>query len=87
MVKFDKDGRFLEQVGSEKAGNGPNEYNLPHGLQVDPQGNVYVADRANNRYQVLDNNLKPKVEKGVRLAHSQRRRRLIQDAGSSTRTR
>ena len=35
------------------------EFNLPHGLQVDLQGNVWVADRTNNRYQVLDNNLKP----------------------------
>ena len=35
------------------------EFNLPHGLQVDGQGNVWVADRTNFRYQVLDNNLKP----------------------------
>jgi hypothetical protein len=38
------------------------EFNLPHGLQVDAQGNVWVADRSNNRYQVLDNNLKPMRE-------------------------
>ena len=31
--------------------------NLPHGLQVDLQGNVYVADRTNARIQVFDNNL------------------------------
>ena len=59
VVKYDKDGRFLAQAGSEKAGNGLGEFNLPHGLQVDLQGNVWVADRTNNRYQVLDNNLKP----------------------------
>ncbi len=34
-----------------------NHYNLPHGLQVDREGNVYVADRGNARYVVLDNNL------------------------------
>ena len=59
VVKFDKNGRFLAQAGSERAGNGPGQFNLPHGLQVDGKGNVWVADRTNNRYQVLDNNLKP----------------------------
>jgi sugar lactone lactonase YvrE len=59
VVKYDKDGRFLAQAGSEKAGTALGEFNLPHGLQVDLQGNVWVADRTNNRYQVLDNNLKP----------------------------
>ena len=54
VVKFDKDGRFLAQVGSEKAGKEPGEFNLPHGLQVDRQGNVYVADRGNRRIQVFD---------------------------------
>ena len=62
VVKYDKNGRFLAQVGSEKAGNALGEFNLPHGLQVDGQGNVWVADRSNFRYQVLDNNLKPMRE-------------------------
>jgi NHL repeat len=62
VVKYDKGGRFLAQVGSEKAGKALGEFNLPHGLQVDGQGNVWVADRGNNRYQVLDNNLKPTRE-------------------------
>ena len=59
VVKYDKNGRFLAQAGSEKAGKALGEFNLPHGLQVDGQGNVWVADRTNFRYQVLDNNLKP----------------------------
>jgi len=59
VVKFDKNGRFVAQVGSEKAGKALGEFNLPHGLQVDEKGNVWVADRTNQRYQVLDNNLKP----------------------------
>ena len=59
VVKYDKDGRFLAQSGSEKIGSALGEFNLPHGLQVDGQGNVWVADRSNFRYQVLDNNLKP----------------------------
>ena len=39
-MKYDKNGRFLAQAGSEKAGKEPGEFNLPHGLQVDAQGNV-----------------------------------------------
>src|SRR5437870_9973274 len=59
VVKYDKNGRFIAQAGSEKAGKELGEFNLPHGLQVDGRGHVWVADRTNNRYQELDNNLKP----------------------------
>jgi hypothetical protein len=59
VVKYDKDGRFVAQVGSEKPGKALGEFNLPHGLQVDEKGHVWVADRSNFRYQELDNNLKP----------------------------
>src|SRR5262245_12257938 len=55
VVKYDKNGVLLKMVGHR--GTGPLEFNTPHGLAVDGQGNVYVADRANNRIQVLDNNL------------------------------
>jgi hypothetical protein len=57
VVKYDKNGRFLRQVGSERPGSEPSQFSTPHGLAVDAQGNVYVADRANNRMQVFDNNL------------------------------
>jgi hypothetical protein len=57
VVKYDKNGRFLRQVGSETPGSEPSQFNTPHGLAVDAQGNVYVADRANHRMQVFDNNL------------------------------
>jgi hypothetical protein len=59
VVKYDKAGRFVAQAGSEKPGKGLGEFNLPHGLQVDARGHVWVADRSNNRYQELDNDLKP----------------------------
>ena len=58
---FDPDGHFLAKVGGNLPGKGNEEFNLPHALQVDRQGNVYVADRGNNRYQVFDNNLKFKA--------------------------
>jgi sugar lactone lactonase YvrE len=59
VVKYSPEGRFITKVGSEKPGKGLGEFNLPHGMQVDQKGNVWVADRSNFRYQVLDNNLKP----------------------------
>ena len=61
VVKYDKNGRFLKQVGSEKAGSGKDQFNLPHAIAVDGKGNVYVADRSNHRIQVLDNDLTPKT--------------------------
>lgn len=61
VVKYDKNGRFLKQLGSEKAGNGRDQFNLPHAIAVDAQGTVYVADRSNHRIQVLDNDLNPRT--------------------------
>jgi len=57
VVKFDKNGRFVKQVGSQNAGAEPSQFSTPHGIAVDANGNVYVADRGNNRMQVFDNNL------------------------------
>jgi DNA-binding beta-propeller fold protein YncE len=37
-------------------GNGPGEFNLPHSIDIDRQRRVYVADRANSRIQVFDEN-------------------------------
>ena len=61
VVKYSPDGHFLAQNGGAAPGKGDNQYNLPHGLQVDHAGNVYVADRGNARYVVLDNDLKWKT--------------------------
>jgi DNA-binding beta-propeller fold protein YncE len=54
VQKFDKDGNLVTVWG--KKGSGEGELNLPHGIATDEQGNVYVADRSNNRVQVFDNN-------------------------------
>jgi DNA-binding beta-propeller fold protein YncE len=59
VVKYDQTGRFVAQAGSERPGKNLGEFNLPHGLQVDERGHVWVADRSNARYQELDNDLKP----------------------------
>jgi DNA-binding beta-propeller fold protein YncE len=52
IMVFDRSGNFLRSWG--KYGTGPGEFNLPHSLAIDAQGNVYVADRENARIQVFD---------------------------------
>ncbi len=54
VVKFSKEGKFLFEWG--KKGSGEGEFNTPHGIDLDAQGNVYVADRENNRVQKFDAN-------------------------------
>ncbi len=66
VVKYDKTGRFLKAVG--KRGNGNLEFNTPHSIATDFQGNVYVGDRGNARVQVLDNNLNWKANYTERWA-------------------
>jgi hypothetical protein len=56
VVKFDKNGRFVTAVGSDR-GSAPNQLNTPHSITADAQGNIYVGDRGNARVQVFDNNL------------------------------
>jgi DNA-binding beta-propeller fold protein YncE len=52
IVKFTKDGKFIKAWGKE--GKGPSEFDEPHGLAMDSQGRLFVADRANNRLQIFD---------------------------------
>jgi len=59
VVKYDKSGRFIKSVGTR--GNGPLQFSTPHAMAVDAKGNVYVADRGNNRIVVLDNDLNQKT--------------------------
>jgi NHL repeat len=55
VVKYDKNGRFVRSVGTR--GTAPSQMNTPHSIQVDAAGNVYVADRGNQRIQVFSNDL------------------------------
>ena len=52
IVKFDRNGKFVKEWG--KKGSGPGEFDTPHGLVLDPQGHLLVADRGNSRIQVFD---------------------------------
>lgn len=54
IVKFSKEGKYIFEWG--KKGTKPGEFNTPHGIDLDLQGNVYVADRDNNRIQKFDSN-------------------------------
>jgi sugar lactone lactonase YvrE len=52
VVKYSADGQFLMAWG--QAGTGPGEFNMPHSIDIDSQGRVFVADRGNNRVQIFD---------------------------------
>ena len=52
IVKFTKDGKFVKAWGEE--GSAAGEFDVPHGLAIDRQGRLFVADRSNNRIQIFD---------------------------------
>lgn len=52
IVKFSPDGVFLQAWG--RTGDGPGELRDPHALAMDSRGRLFVADRANNRIQIFD---------------------------------
>ena len=52
VAKVDKDGNWVKSWG--EPGDGPGQFNVPHSIATDAQGNVYVADRGNRRIQVFD---------------------------------
>lgn len=54
ILKYTKDGKFLLKWGHR--GKGRGGFALPHGIAVDKQERVYVADRENSLVQVFDAN-------------------------------
>ena len=52
VAKADKCGKWLKSWGQK--GNKPGDFNTPHSIAADAQGNIYVADRGNRRIQVFD---------------------------------
>lgn len=51
VVKFSSTGQYLFEWG--KKGDKEGEFNLPHAIDLDNKGNLYVADRENSRVQVF----------------------------------
>ena len=50
--KFSGEGELLRSWGAP--GDGPGQFHVPHGIAVDSQGVLYVADRENSRIQKFD---------------------------------
>ena len=55
VSKFDKAGKFIKETGTR--GNGPGQFIQPHAFAFDSKGRLFVADRSNNRIQILDQDL------------------------------
>ena len=52
ILEYSADGKKLREWGS--AGTGPGQFRLPHSIQIDDKGVIYVADRENGRVQRFD---------------------------------
>ena len=53
LIRFDKAGTFIKDFG-KKGTALQGEFDQPHGLAFDSKGRLFVADRSNNRIQILD---------------------------------
>jgi sugar lactone lactonase YvrE len=53
LIRFDRTGKFLREYG-KKGSALEGEFAQPHGLAFDSKGRLFVADRSNNRIQILD---------------------------------
>jgi streptogramin lyase len=54
VAKASPRGEWLASWGA--LGNGPGQFDTPHGIAVSPKDEIFVADRGNRRIQVLDTN-------------------------------
>jgi peptidylamidoglycolate lyase len=52
VVKFNAAGKYLFEWG--KKGDAHGEFDIPHAIDLDNKGYVYVADRENSRVQIFD---------------------------------
>lgn len=50
--KFSTEGKLLKTWGEH--GKGPGQFELPHKLDIDNRGRLYVCDRNNDRIQIFD---------------------------------
>jgi len=52
VLKFDANGKFIKSWGGR--GSEPGKFTAAHGIAIDAQGLVWVADRENQRIQIFD---------------------------------
>jgi hypothetical protein len=57
VVKYTPDGHYVGQVGSGERGREIDEFNTPHTIASDDEGNIYVGDRGNARVKVYNSDL------------------------------
>jgi sugar lactone lactonase YvrE len=50
--RFTNDGKLLYSFG--QPGSKPGEFRLPHGIFIDDEDTLYIADRKNDRIQIFD---------------------------------
>ena len=53
IVQFTSDGKFVRIIGGKK-GSAPGEIQVPHGVAIDRQGRIIVADSDNKRLSIFD---------------------------------
>ncbi|MFN9970544.1 MAG: SMP-30/gluconolactonase/LRE family protein, partial [Phycisphaerae bacterium] len=49
--RFSADGKLKNSWGTP--GTGPGQFHIPHGIAIDQEGLVWVADRENSRLQIF----------------------------------
>ncbi len=52
IVHFNAEGKFVKAWG--EYGTAPGQFVLPHAIEMDSQGRLYVADRNSGRVQIFD---------------------------------
>ncbi len=52
ILEYTADGKKIREWG--EPGTGPGQFRLPHSLEIDENGIIYVADRENGRIQRFD---------------------------------
>ena len=52
VLKFDKNGKFIKSWGGK--GREPGKFEVAHGIAIDAKGQLWVADRENQRIQIFD---------------------------------
>jgi DNA-binding beta-propeller fold protein YncE len=51
VLRFDRNGRFIKSWGGK--GTAPGQFQVAHGIDIDRAGNLWVADRENQRVEVF----------------------------------